>query len=77
MVLSGMIARDTSAKAAEIQDRIHDAMGPEGRFQLAMRMSELAREFAKAGVRDRHPELSEEEVLQELTRIFYGRARYQ
>jgi hypothetical protein len=67
-----MRARDTSEKAAAIQDELHRSMGPEGRFRLAMRMSNLAREFAKAGVRDRHPEYNEVEVLRELTRIFYG-----
>jgi hypothetical protein len=68
-----MRARDTSAKAAAIQDQLHDALGPEGRFQLAMKMSDLAREFAKAGVRVRHPEFSDEEVLRELARVFYAK----
>jgi hypothetical protein len=72
-----MHARDTSTKAAEIQDKLHDAMGPEGRFRLAMRMSELAREFAKAGVRDQHPQFTEDQVLQELARLFYGRTRHE
>jgi hypothetical protein len=67
-----MVARDTSAKAAAIQDRLHDALGPEGRFRLAMKMSELAREFAKAGVRDRNPDLGDDQVARELTTIFYG-----
>jgi hypothetical protein len=70
-----MRARDTSAKAAAIQERLHDALGPEGRFRLAMRMSELAREFAKAGVRERHPEFTESEVSRELARLFYGRTQ--
>lgn len=69
-----MHARDTSAKAAAIQEKLHDALGPEGRFQLAMRMSELAREFAKAGVRDRRPDFTDTEVLRELARLFYGHA---
>ena len=64
--------RDTSERAAAIQDGLHDAMGPAGRFQLAMQMSELAREFAKAGIRQRHPGLSEAEVMRELVRTFYG-----
>lgn len=70
-----MRARDTSAKAAAIQERLHDELGPEGRFRLAMSMSELAREFARAGVRERHPGFTEEEVSRELARLFYGRAR--
>ena len=69
-----MHTRDTSAKAAAIQERLHDDLGPEGRFLLAMRMSELAREFAKAGVRERNPDLTEGEVVRELARLFYGRA---
>jgi hypothetical protein len=68
-----MRARDTSAKAAAIQDQLHDALGPEGRFQLAMKMSDLAREFAKAGVLVRHPEFSDEQVLRELARVFYAK----
>lgn len=68
-----MRPRDTSAKAAAIQDRLHDAMGPEGRLLLALRMSDLAREFAKAGVRDRHPQFTDGEVLRELTKIFYSK----
>lgn len=68
-----MHPRDTSAKAAAIQERLHDALGPEGRFRLAMQMSELAREFAKAGVRERHPDYTDAEILRELARLFYGR----
>jgi hypothetical protein len=67
-----MVARDTSAKAAAVQDRLHDALGPEGRFRLAMKMSELAREFAKAGVRARNPNLADDQVARELTTILYG-----
>jgi len=70
-----MRARDTSEKAAVIQKALHDALGPEGRFQLAMRMSELAREFAKAGLRERHPDFSEDDVARELARMFYGRSK--
>jgi len=68
-----MRSRDTSERAAAIQEQLHDALDVEGRFQLAMRMSELAREFAKAGLRDRRPELGEHELLRELARTLYGR----
>ena len=71
---SSMRARDTSEKAAAIQDRLHEAIGPEGRFLLAMRLSALAREFAIAGVRERHPEYTEAEVLRELGRELYGKS---
>lgn len=70
-----MRALDTSEKAAAIQERLHDELGPEGRFRLAMRMSDLAREFAKAGVRERNPDLTEREILRELALFLYGRAK--
>jgi len=66
-------SRDTSPQAAAVQEQIHTALGVEGRFQLAMRMSELAREFAKAGLRSRYPSFGGDELLRELTRTFYGR----
>jgi hypothetical protein len=68
-----MRAHDTSAKAAAIQDELHAKLGPEGRFNLAMRMSELAREFAKAGVRDRHPDYTDDQIFRELVRVLYSK----
>jgi len=67
-----MRSRDTSERAAAIQEQLHTALGIEGRFMLAMRMSELAREFAKAGLRDRQPSIAEHQLLRELVRTFYG-----
>ena len=69
-----MRSRDTSEKAAAIQARLQESLGPEGRVQLAMRMSDFAREFAKAAIRVRHPEYSEEQVTFELTKQMYGRS---
>ena len=68
-----MRALDTSAAAARIQDEAHARLGPTGRLRLAMEMSELTREFAKAGVRSAHPEFTDAEVVRELVRILYGR----
>jgi hypothetical protein len=68
-----MRSRDTSEKAAAIHDRVLDALGPEGRFELAMQMSELAREFALAGLRDQHPDWTDAQLRRELVRLFYGR----
>jgi hypothetical protein len=68
-----MRASDTSEKAARIQEELHDKLGPEGRFLLAMEMSELAHEFAKAGLRAQRPELTEPELMRELARVLYGR----
>lgn len=65
---------DTSAEAWTTQQRLLRALGPEERFILAMSVSELAREFAKAGLRDRHPEYSEKELVRELTYKLHGRS---
>jgi len=65
-------SRDTSSKAAAIHERLHDELGVEGRFRLAMQMSELAREFAKAGIRERNPALDEHDVVRQLAAEFYG-----
>lgn len=65
-------ALDTSVEAAEMQHRLHQELGTEARVALAMSASELAREFAKAGLRDRHPEYTEEELLRELTNKLHG-----
>lgn len=68
-----MRARDTSEEAERIQDELHQRLGPEGRFELAMRMSELAREFARSGLRNQHPDLTDEEFRRELVRVLYHR----
>jgi hypothetical protein len=67
-----MRALDTSAEAATVQHRLYQALGTEGRFALALSMSELAREFAKAGLRNRHPEYTEDALLRELTNELHG-----
>ena len=68
-----MRSLDTSERAAAIQTRLQDALGPEGRLQLALRMSDFAREFAKAVLRQRFPEYSENQITVELTKRLHGR----
>lgn len=67
-----MHPRDTSPAAAELQLQIHQSFTREQRLDLAIEMSEFARELAKAGLRARRPELSEAELDGELLRQFYG-----
>jgi hypothetical protein len=68
-----MRSRDTSERAAAVQARLQDSLGPEGRLQMALRMSDFAREFAKAALRERFPEYSDDQITFELTRRLYGR----
>jgi hypothetical protein len=67
-----MRARDTTEKAAAIDAAANRALGPEGRFLQALELSDLLREMAKAGLRARHPEYTEEEILRALTVQMYG-----
>ena len=60
--------QDTSPEAADIQAEIYRRMTPERRFELAWEMSQFAREFSLAGIRSRHPALSETEVMQAYVR---------
>jgi hypothetical protein len=67
-----MIALDTHPDAAARQTAIHRRLGPAGRFRLAIEMSRWTRECAKAGVRSRHPEFGEPQVLATLIQQLYG-----
>lgn len=50
---------DTTPEAQAIQERILRAMSGEQRLLLAWDMSVFARELARAGIRDAHPEWTE------------------
>jgi hypothetical protein len=62
---------DTSPAAQAIQLRIQQAMSGEQRLLLAFEMSLFARELARAGIRQEHPEWSETEVARELLRLAF------
>ena len=59
---------DTSPEVREMQFRIWQSMSDERRSQLAMQMTEFARELAKAGIHRDHPEWSERQIRLELLR---------
>ena len=68
-----MQALDPSPEAAEIQERIHRELGPAGRLKLAIELSEVARSFTIAGIRQLHPEYSEQDAIRALAEQLYGR----
>jgi hypothetical protein len=70
-------ARDTRPEAARIQHEIWRRMGGARRVELALQMSEEAREVAIAGVRARHPEYSADQALHALLRVQLGDALYE
>lgn len=60
---------DTSREAAEIQAAVYRGMTGIARLRLAFELSELAREFTRAGIRHRHPGAAPAEVQQEFLRV--------
>ena len=67
------MAFDTSPKMAEAHLRLYREIGETGRGRIAAEMSDLLRDLAIAGVKDRHPEYGEEQVMEEVLAVFYGR----
>ena len=66
------IPLDTSPEAAAVQEQIFTQMTPAHRLRMAFEMSESMRNFARAGIRNRHPQWTEEQISRELLRIMYG-----
>ncbi len=67
-----MHARDTTPAAAAIQEEIYRRLGPAGRFQIAVELSEFTRSLTEAGLRRRHPEMTSEEITRLLVQVLYG-----
>jgi len=65
-------AADTSSEADAVQLEAYRRMGGAGRGQVMFRLNELVREAAKAGIRRRHPDYDDEDVLRALARLLYG-----
>ena len=71
-----MAARDTSSPAHEVQREAHRRLGAAGRVELAFEMSKRAREISIAGMRSRHPELSQAQARAQLLRRILGADLY-
>jgi DUF1365 family protein len=67
-----MTFSDTSPQAAAIQQDVFRRMTPAARLRIALEMSESMRNVARAGLRRRRPELSDEELSHELMLLMYG-----
>jgi hypothetical protein len=63
---------DTSAAAREVQLAVYRRMSGEQRVQLAMDMSEQARQITREGIAHRHPDWSPRQIHIELIRLMYG-----
>ena len=67
-----LIPRDTSEAAFQAQMAIWDRLGPEGRVALAGRISLSARQLARDGIRQRHPNYSDAQIHRALMHLLYG-----
>ena len=68
---------DTTLDAHEVRLTLLREAGPTRRLNMACAMSEGVRTLSEAGVRARHPEYSDEEVLLALRRMLLGDKLYQ
>lgn len=68
---------DTSADAEAIQIQALREMMPEQRSLLAAKFSDEIRNVALAGIRSRHPGISERQVLIEFARLTLARAEFE
>jgi hypothetical protein len=66
-----MVALDTTPAAAALQLQAYRELGPAGRLRIALELSDLTHAMAIAGIRRRHPELSETEARRKLAEQLY------
>lgn len=62
---------DTTPEAQEVWMRMERSLTGEQRLRRALELSDLVREFTKAGIRSEHPDWSEEQIKRELLRIAF------
>jgi hypothetical protein len=67
-------SRDTTKDAYERQIAALRALGPDGRMAATLEMCELGRELAAEGIRARHPDYDDRQVVRALVWLFYGEA---
>jgi hypothetical protein len=67
------VSLDTTADAAELHEKAYRELGAAGRLKIALELSDLTHAFATAGIRRRHPALSEEDARRQLAELLYTR----
>ena len=63
---------DTSPEAHRLQGEIYRRLGGAERLAIAFEMTETVRRLAVAGIRHRHPDYTEEQVLGAWARLTLG-----
>jgi hypothetical protein len=54
-----------------MQDQAHRRLGEGGRLHVALELSDLTHTLAIAGIKQRHPDLNDEQARRELAMILY------
>ena len=62
---------DTTSEARAIQEQVLRDMTEEQRLRIALEMTDLARELARARIRHEHPEWTETQIVRELLRLSF------
>lgn len=60
--MGAMVAKDTSADAAQMQLEVYRRMTPQARLRAAMELADLSRQLLQNGIRARHPEYNDDQV---------------
>lgn len=68
------IPDDTSIAAHRVQGEIYARMGGTARVALAFELTEMVKQLACAGIRQRHPHYSDDQVFHAWTRLKLGDA---
>jgi hypothetical protein len=66
-----MAISDTSPEIEAMQIKIRQSMSPQQLLEVAIELSDLLRQFRKAGIRRDHPDWTERQVMIELFRLAF------
>jgi hypothetical protein len=65
-------AADTCASADAFQVEVYRRMGGVGRAQVMFRLGAMTRQAVEAGIRRRHPDYDDGQVLRAYARLLHG-----
>jgi hypothetical protein len=72
-----MRSRDTSEEAARVQVEVYRRMAPADRLRVGLELTRMSRDLIAQGIRNRHPEYSENDVKWALFRVWLGRELFE
>ena len=71
-----IVPADTTEEAHRLQGEIYRRMGGAARLSVAFRLTETVRQISQAGIRQRHPDYTDEQVFHAWARLTLGDALY-